>query len=64
MNKLNVFAGPRYREGDENRLTWALMTLLRLVPLACAAFVDLVRSRQENPIPAFTAMSGSNAETG
>lgn len=58
MNKLNVFAGPRYREGDENRLTWALMTLLRLVPLACAAFVDLVRARQENPIPAFTAMSG------
>ena len=58
MNKLNVFAGPRYREGDENRLTWALMTLLRLVPLACAAFVDLVRARQGNPIPAFTAMSG------
>ena len=32
--------------------------LLRLVPLACAAFVDLVRARQGNPIPAFTAMSG------
>ena len=62
MNKLNVFAGPRYPEGDENRLTWALMTLLRLVPMACVAFVDLVRARQEHhagvPIPALTTMSG------
>ena len=62
MNKLNVFAGPRYPEGSENRITWALMTLLRLVPMACVAFVDLVRARQERqsgvPIRALTAMSG------
>ena len=63
MNKLNVFAGPRYPEGDENRLTWALMTLLRLVPMACVAFVDLVRECQvagkvESPIPSLMAMRG------
>lgn len=62
MNKLNAFAA-RYPEGSENRLTWALMALLRLVPLACAAFVDLVRARQERqgsarPVPALTAMRG------
>ena len=63
MTKLNIFGGPRYKEQQENRLTWALMTLLRLVPLACTAFVDLVRTRQSEqqvmePIPALTAMHG------
>ena len=68
MNKLNVFAGPRYPEGSENRITWALMTLLRLVPMACVAFVDLVRACHERqggvPIRALTAMSGCRTHIG
>ncbi|MXW37668.1 MAG: hypothetical protein F4Z65_05315 [Acidobacteria bacterium] len=61
MATLNAFVA-RYPEGTENRITWALMTLLRLVPMACVAFVDLVRACQERqggvPIPALTAMTG------
>lgn len=61
MAALNVFVA-RYPEGSENRLTWALMALLRLVPMASVAFVDLVRVSQERqggvPIPALTAMTG------
>ncbi len=57
MNKLNVFAA-RYPEESENRLTWALMSLLRLAPMARVAFVDLVRAQQEEPIPALSEMLG------
>jgi len=60
MNKLNAFAA-RYPEESENRLTWALMNLLRLAPMARVAFVDLVRAKQEKPIPALTAMLGCEA---
>ena len=46
MDKLNVFEGkPGYLPGKENRLTWALMNLIRLSPIVCAAFLDLVREK-------------------
>ena len=54
MDKLNVFEGkPDYLLGTENRLTWALMGLIRLSPIVCAAFLDLVREKQKRPIPGF-----------
>ncbi len=57
MDKLNVFEGkPDYLLGTENRLTWALMGLLRLSPIVCAAFLDLVREKQKRPILGFTTL--------
>ena len=55
MDKLNVFEGkPGYLPGKENRLTWALMNLIRLSPIVCAAFLDLVREKR--PIPGLTTL--------
>ncbi len=57
MDKLNVFGGGlSYPLGEENRLTWALMNLIRISPIIRAAFLDLVRDKQERPIPALTAL--------
>lgn len=57
MDKLNVFGGGlSYPLGKENRLTWALMNLIRISPIIRAAFLDLVRDKQEQPIPALTAL--------
>lgn len=57
MDKLNVFGGGlSYRLGEENRLTYALMNLIRISPIIRAAFLDLVRDKQEQPIPALTAL--------
>ena len=45
--------------GTENRLTWALMNLIRMSPLVRSAFLDLVRERQERqerPVPALTTL--------
>ena len=57
MDKLNVFEGkPGYHPGTENRLTWALMGLIRLSPIVCAAFLDLIREKQERPISGFTIL--------
>ncbi len=57
MDKLNVFGGGlSYPPGEENRLTWALMNLIRISPIIRAAFLDLVRDKQEQPIPALTAL--------
>ena len=55
MDKLNVFDG-RYEPGTENRLTWALMNLIRMSPIIRAAFLDLVRDKQDRPIPALTTL--------
>ena len=55
MDKLNVFNGSlSWKPGTENRLTWALMNLIRMSPIIRAAFLDLVRERQKQPIPALT----------
>ena len=57
MNKLNAFEGKLdYLPGSENRLTWALMSLIRMSPVVCAAFLDIVREQQERPIPGLTAL--------
>ena len=57
MDKLNVFGGYLHSQpGTENRLTWALMNLIRISPIIRAAFLDLVRDKQERPIPALTAL--------
>ena len=57
MDKLNVFDGYLHcQSGTENRLTWALMNLIRMSPIIRAAFLDLVRERQKQPIPALTTM--------
>ncbi len=58
MDKLNIFGGGlSYRLGEENRLTYALMNLIRISPIIRAAFLDLVRrDNQEQPIPALTAL--------
>ncbi len=57
MDKLNVFGGGlSYPLGGENRLTYALMNLIRISPIIRAAFLDLVRDKQEQPIPALTAL--------
>lgn len=57
MGKLNVFEGKlEYEPGSENRLTWAFMNLIRLSPIVCAAFLDLVREKQEKPISGFTTL--------
>ena len=57
MNKLNVFGGGlHYPLGSENRLTWALMNLIRMSPIIRAAFLDLVRERQKQPMPALTTL--------
>ena len=54
---LNVFGGYRHDQlGTENRLTWALMNLIRISPIIRAAFLDLVRDKQERPIPALTTL--------
>ncbi len=57
MSNLNVFGGyPHAPLGSENRLTWALMDLIRMSPIIRAAFLDLVRDKQERPIPALTSL--------
>ena len=57
MNNLNVFGGYLHAPlGTENRLTWALMNLIRISPIIRAAFLDLVRDKQERPIPALTTL--------
>ena len=57
MDKLNVFNGSlSWEPGTENRLTWALMNLIRISPIIRAAFLDLVRERQNKPIPALTTL--------
>ena len=57
MDKLNVFGGGlSYPLGEENRLTWALMNLIRISPIIRAAFLDLIRDKQQRPIPALTAL--------
>ena len=57
MDKLNVFGGYlSATPGTENRLTWALMNLIRMSPIIRAAFVDLVRERHKQPIPALTTL--------
>ena len=57
MDKLNVFGDYLYSQiGKENRLTWALMNLIRMSPIIRAAFLDLVRERQKQPIPALTTL--------
>ena len=57
MDRLNVFEDELdYDPGTENRLTWALMSLIRLSPMVCVAFLDLVRDRQDTPIPGFTTL--------
>ena len=58
MDKLNVFNGSlSWKPGTENRLTWALMNLIRMSPIIRAAFLDLVRDKQERPVPALTTLS-------
>lgn len=58
MDKLNVFGGYLHAPlGTENRLTWALMNLIRMSPIIRAAFLDLVRDKQERPIHALTTLS-------
>lgn len=55
MDKLNVFGGGlSYRK--ENRLTWALMNLIRISPIIRAAFLDLIRDKQKRPIPSLTTL--------
>ena len=57
MDKLNVFGGGLdYELGKENRLTWALMNLIRISPIIRAAFLDLIRDKQEQPLPSLTAL--------
>ena len=57
MNNLNIFGGYLHSQlGTENRLTWALMNLIRMCPIIRAAFLDLVRERQRQPIPALTTL--------
>ena len=57
MDKLNIFDGYLSKPpGTEDRLTWALMNLIRISPIIRAAFLDLVRDKQERPIPALTAL--------
>ena len=57
MDKLNVFGDYLYSQiGKENRLTWALMNLIRISPIIRAAFLDLVRERQKQPMPALTTL--------
>ena len=58
MDKLNVFNGSlSWKPGTENRLTWALMNLIRMSPIIRAAFLDLVRDKQERPVPTLTILS-------
>ena len=58
MDKLNVFNGSlSWKPGSENRLTWALMNLIRMSPIIRAAFLDLVRDKQKRPVPALTTLS-------
>ena len=46
MDKLNVCGGGlSYPLGEENRLTWALMNLIRISPIIRAAFLDLIRDK-------------------
>lgn len=46
MDKLNVCGGGLpYPLGEENRLTWALMNLIRISPIIRAAFLDLIRDK-------------------
>ena len=57
MDKLNVFGGGLdYELGKENRLTWGLMNLIRISPIIRAAFLDLIRDKQEQPLPSLTAL--------
>ncbi|MYC14599.1 MAG: hypothetical protein F4Y39_12795 [Gemmatimonadetes bacterium] len=57
MDKLNIFEGYLSKQpGTEDRLTWALMNLIRISPIIRAAFLDLVRDEQKQPIPALTAL--------
>ena len=57
MDKLNIFDGYLHcPPGTENRLTWALMNLIRMSPIIRAAFIDLVRERQKQLIPALTTL--------
>ena len=57
MDKLNVFNGYlSWKPGTENRLTWTLMNLIRMSPIIRTAFIDLVRERQKQPIPALTTL--------
>ena len=60
--KQNLFDGYLHcQPGHENRLTWALMNLIRISPMVRAAFLDLirehqVRERQQEPIPALATL--------
>ena len=63
MDKHNLFDGYLHcQPGTENRLTWALMNLIRMSPMVRAAFLDLVRERQirerqeEQPVPALATL--------
>ena len=62
MDKHNLFSGYLHcQPGTENRLTWALMNLIRMSPMVRAAFLDLirerqVRERQEQPVPALATL--------
>ena len=57
MDKLNIFGDYLHSQvGKENRLTWALMNLIRISPIIRAAFLDIVRERQKQPIPALTTL--------
>ena len=58
MEKLNVFEGYLHcKPGKENRLTWALMNLIRMSPLVRSAFLDLVREQHDRSVPALTTLT-------
>ena len=58
VDKLNVFNDSlNWKLGTENRLTWALMNLIRMSPIIRTAFLDIVRDKQERPVPALTTLS-------
>ena len=62
MDKHNLFDGYLHcQPGTENRLTWALMNLIRVSPMVREAFLDLIRERQirerqEQPVPALATL--------
>lgn len=65
MDKLNVFGDYLSSQlGKENRLTWALMNLIRISPIIHAAFLELIRDKQERPIPALTTLKDIQTQVG
>ena len=60
--QINLFNGYLHcQPGSENRLTWALMNLIRMSPMVRAVFLDLIRERQireghEQPVPALATL--------